>query len=294
MLPMLSKAQVAQLARDCLLPRWAEDLVSTVSLGWSLALTKGATVELGASKIGGLADLAPHETWPMNDHGIPMTLMAQLDLSRLEPPTQDWGMEDASWSPPQGLMRIFADLLDSPVDMCRASVLVCPSDASLRRAVFPPLPDLWPVNDLQQEGPRAFPGIPVTLSPFLSAPETYRGIRSHVWDRNSGTPQDYQRWLDQLRVGPDGVEVKQALLGHPRSLQDDIRLAASLNFKEFAGPDAEPGLANVDAWRPLLSLFDDDDYGLEIADGGAYVVLAPARDLLEGRYDRLVCVPESC
>jgi uncharacterized protein DUF1963 len=294
MLPMLSKAQVAQLARDCLLPRWAEDLVSTVSLGWALALAEGATVELGASRIGGLPDLAPGESWPLNDDGIPMTLMAQLDLSRLEPPTQDWSMDDASWSPPTGLMRVFADLLANPVDMCRATVLVCPPDAPLRPAPLLPLPDSFPFSIEQEQGYRSFPEIPVTLSPFLSAPETYRGIRSNVWDTGSGAPQDYQRWLDQLRVGEDGVEVKQALLGHPRSLHDDIRGAASLNFEEFAGPNAEPDLADPDQWRPFLSLFDDDDYGLEIADAGSFVVLAPARDIAAGRYDRLVCVPETC
>jgi hypothetical protein len=290
---MLLKAEVADLARACGLAGWANDLASTVSLGWALSASGGSSVASGSSKIGGLPDLAPDEEWPFNERGIPMTLMAQLDLSRLEPPTHGWTMADASWGAARGVMRIFADLVDSPVDMCKAVVMVCANDAPLRAASLPAVPDPWPAGGtcdvvLMEERYRSFPQIPVTLSPFLSAPETH-----HEIDTGDGPPDGYQRWLHQLRLGENGDEVLHALVGHPRSLHDDIRAAAALNFGRFVTADDGEDLACPHAWRPLLSLFDDDAYDLRIADGGSFIVLAPAHDLVEGRYDRLICVPET-
>jgi hypothetical protein len=291
---MMSKAEVAQLARDCGLAGWAGDLASTVSLGWALAASSEPSAVSGSSKIGGLPDLAPGEEWPFNGRGIPMTLMAQLDLARLEPPSEGWTLDDASWSIRRGVMRIFADLVDSPIDMCKAVIMLCSHDAPLHRAPLPAVPDPWPPGGtsdvvLMEERYRSFPEIAVTLLPFLSAPETH-----HEIDTGDGPPDSYRRWLQQLRIGENGDEVLHALAGHPHSLHDDIREATALNYGRFVSAEDGEDLADADAWRPLLSLFDDDAYGLQIADGGSFVVLAPAQDLVVGRYDRLICVPETC
>jgi hypothetical protein len=295
---MLSKAEVAELARDCGLGQWADDLVSIVSLGWALTASGAPSAASGSSKIGGLPDLAPGEEWPFNRRGIPMTLMAQIDLSCLERPTQDWTLDDASWSPPRGLMRVFADLVDRPNDLSRAVVLLSPPGLPLRAATLPDLPDPWPEGGpsdwlAHEDRYRSFPEIPVRLSPFLSAPEIHAGIRSRVWDTSPGAPHAYQCWFDRLRVGDDGADVSHALLGHVRSPHDDVRGAASLNFEDFMTVDDSEDLSVEAAWRPLLSLFDDDAHGMNIADGGLLVVLAPASDLRVGRFDRLICDPES-
>jgi hypothetical protein len=297
-MPMLSKLELARLARDCGLSQWADGLVSTVSVGWELAATDARPPSPGTSKIGGLPDLAPGEDWPLNARGIPMTLMAQLDLSALAPPPEGWALEEASWSPPRGLMRIFADLVDSPVDVCRASVLLCPPASPLKAAPLPALPDPWPLggpcDEVEpEERYRRFAEIAVIFRPFLSGPEIFHGIRSEVWDTSPGPAQDYQRWLDRLRTDDDGREVTHALLGTHRSLQADVREWAALNFEEFFAAEADEDLTSADAWRPLLSLFDDDALDLRIADGGSFIVLAPAQDLAEGRFDRLLCVPET-
>jgi hypothetical protein len=290
---MLSKAGVADLARWCGLAEWASDLVSTVSLGWALTASSASSAASPLSKIGGLPDLASGEKWPYNERGIPMTLMAQLDLSRLESPTQDWTLADASWSVPSGVMRIFADLVDSPVDMCKAIIMLDANDAPLHAAPLPAVPDPWPAGGtcdvvLMEERYCSLPEIAVSLSPFLSAPETH-----HEIDTGDGPPIGYRRWVNQLRLGEDGDEVLHALVGHPRTLHDDIREAAALNFGRFVAADDGEHLASPDAWRPLLSLYDDDAYDLRIADGGSFTILAPAHDLVEGRYDRLICVPET-
>jgi hypothetical protein len=294
---MLSKLQVAQLARDCGLSQWTHDLVSTVSVRWELSAIDVATLAPGASKVGGLPDLAPDEAWPMNGRGIPMTLMAQLDLSQLPPPGQDWTLDDASWSAPSGLMRIFADVADSPSSMCRAAMLLCPVAVPLRAAALPPVPDPWPAGSpnewfYREERQQILPEIAVEFSPFLSAPELHPET-SAVWDTGPEAAQGYQRWLDQLRLGERGDEVTFALAGHPLSIQNDIRGATSLCFEEFFAADPDEDLSRDDAWRPLLTLFGEDAYGVHISDIGAFYVLAPTQDLLHNRYDRLICVPEA-
>lgn len=294
---MLSKLQVAQLARECGLSPWADALVATVSVGWELSAMEGADQALGASKIGGLPDLAPGERWPMNRRGIPMALMAQLDLSQLLAPTQGWTPEDAGWTPPSGLMRIFADVADSPSSMCRAAVLLCPTDAPLRSATPPPVPDPWPAGSPnewfdREERQQVLPEIAVKLSPFLSAPEL-QPEASAEWDGSPDAPQNYQRWLDQLRIGDRGDEVTFSLIGHPLSIHNDIRGAAAFGFRDFLTEQPGENLDDVSAWRPLLTLFGEDAYGVHISDIGAFHILLPAQDLIDNCYERLVCIPEA-
>jgi hypothetical protein len=182
--------------------------------------------------------------------------------------------------------------------MCRAAVLLCPADAPLRAAALPPVPDPWPAGSPnewfhREERQQILPEIAVELSSFLSAPEIHPETPSAAWDMSPETSQGYKRWLDQLRVGERGDEVTFALAGHPLSIQNDIRGATSSCFGDSFAADPDEDLSSDDAWRPPLTLFGEDAYGVHISDIGAFYVLAPTQDLLDDRYDRLICVPES-
>jgi hypothetical protein len=90
----------------------------------------------------------------------------------------------------------------------------------------------------------------------------------------------------------------QHLLGEPISVQDDVRLdGATFSQGEFwagvLGRRRDPSLASPDAWVVLLGLHSDDEFRLEIYDGGAIHLLAPIIDLADGQLDRLVCSVDS-
>jgi hypothetical protein len=87
-------------------------------------------------------------------------------------------------------------------------------------------------------------------------------------------------------------------LGEASSVQGDVRFSGAWLFENaeiaaFLGyrPDAQ--LAHAEAWRTLLSLHNDDSFGLDILDGGAYTVLVPTVDLSAGTFDRTVCSIDS-
>ncbi|MDA0158847.1 DUF1963 domain-containing protein [Solirubrobacter ginsenosidimutans] len=76
---------------------------------------------------------------------------------------------------------------------------------------------------------------------------------------------------------------------HPSEpLAENATVAAFLGYR----PDAQ--LADPGAWQTLLSLHNDDSFGLEIVDVGAYTVLIPTGDLRAGTFHRTVCAIQSC
>jgi hypothetical protein len=95
---------------------YAEDLVARVRPGWRLDLDPGESGSRpGTSKIGGAPDLADGELWPRNARGIPMTFLAQIDGSSLPQLNPAWP-DPHPWAHGGELIRVFADLLDNPVE----------------------------------------------------------------------------------------------------------------------------------------------------------------------------------
>ena len=92
-------------------------------------------VETGATKLGGVPDLAADEQWPVDEHGEPLVFLGQIDLASVG------GV--LAPLPARGLARVFArrrsaEDRDSGVFTAPAQVLVTTASASaLRRAPSP-------------------------------------------------------------------------------------------------------------------------------------------------------------
>lgn len=300
---MLTPQDVVRIAHEEGLADHADALVTAVRAGWRLEPAAGAP---GRSRVGGAPDLAAGEGWPHNPRGIPMVCLAQIDCSALPAIDPPWG-DGPQWAHDGRLVRLFADLMDSPYEPCRALALVCDPDDALSRASVPPIPDPWPAggpwDDLEaDERPRALPETAVALVPFLTAAEVHPALRPELHD--PGEPAErYDQWASRLRIdGRPLGEVDMAwavshLLGEASSVQDDVRATGAMlaedEWGEETGLGADPALASEDAWRVLLGLHMGDTLGLDILDDGAYHVLAPVDDLVAGRLDRLVCAVDS-
>jgi Domain of unknown function (DUF1963) len=213
-----------------------------------------------------------------------MTHLAQIAINEVPMPesASEWREEALVLPGHRGdVVRIFADLYDSSIGVGRAVVLVC-SEADLDHA-----PTSVPVGgETSDDPPVEIPEQTVELTPIVTVPEVWPGVRDSMWDRAPGPAADYQRWYDTVVAR---LEPQHVLGGHPRSLQDDVRDGAALNVQKFY-KDAD-GLAAPAAWTSLLHLHDDAPSGTRA--GSELNVLIPSRDLASMRHDRLVCVPES-
>jgi Domain of unknown function (DUF1963) len=258
------------------LVRWADELARAARLGWALRRVEPPDRPT-RSQIGGLPLLRDGQDWPTDTDGVPMTHLAQIDLAELPGSPREWGDDALSrLAASGGLLQVFADLRDNRTGVNRAAVLQSRVEAR------PPAPVEVPV------GLAVLPEHRVVLVPVVMVPEVWPGIRDSIWDEPAEPGADFQSWYDTL-VPDDGPA--HVFGGHPRSLQEDVRVFAALNAQSFIADGSD--IAEVAAWIPLLRLEDDDALGLDIGDGGALNVLMPKVDLDAGRWQRLICVPES-
>ncbi len=119
----------------------------------------------------------------------------------------------------------------------------------------------------------------------------------------------YYAWANRLRL--DGRDYNAGsytgrmpfevhhFLGEASSVQSDVRFDGAALFENakiaaFLGYQPDAQLAHPGAWQTLLSLHNDDSFGLEILDVGAYTVLVPTVDLRAGTFHRTVCAIQSC
>lgn len=182
--------------------------------------------------------------------------------------------------------------MDNPVEPGSATALTCPPDAPLTRALAPPVPDPWPSggpwDDWEaDERFHVLPGTTARCTPFLTAPETHPVLRGEIHQFDEQADR-YERWISRLRVDGSTTYSRDPytvghVLGHARSIQDDVREAATLEY-----PD-HPTFGDEDAWEVLLAIHMDDEFGIDIHDGGAFHLLVPSSDLASGALDRLIC-----
>jgi hypothetical protein len=283
---MLWDAQrVAEEAGDHVAGADVAGVVAAVTAGWVLEPSAGD----GATcvRVGGGPRLASDEQWPSNEEGAPLTFLAEVDLGALP------GIPDG-WTDPRpprlqsGLLRLFADLGRSAYEPCAAFALHRSGDTDARPASRP----AWPTERPGEDQIFELPATQAAARPFLTLPEAQPGVEpGPPYEVDEGYRNlamrirvgQSQEWLDDLmRHGPDPWSLCH-FFGHATSVQDDSRYAARHEHPEVALQD----------WSVVLGLHDGWG-GLQILDGGAYHVLAPAADLENGRWGRAVCDVSSC
>lgn len=238
----------------------------------SIRLTPGG---VGASRLGGVAELPPWLPWPTWE-GEELAFLGQLRLDDLP----------ASDMPDHGLLLLFFALGASPDGLH-------PGHAGACQAV------------LAGEGPTAalhhadaLRELPVVASLELTLPPEPPG--------DDVEPFELAAWtlLRERLAEAQGVELEETagadhavhrLLGHPDALTGDMDLDAQLvaSGVDLSSPEGhshprvlelEPGARD---WRLLLQLSADDDLGLSFPAGDRLYVWIRDDDLRAGRFDAL-------
>jgi hypothetical protein len=293
---MLTRDQVLEEAKRCEVVD-AERLLDFARPAWRLDPTDEDPVSTAATKIGGGADLAPGESWPINRYGVPYALLAQINCAALPDRGDEWP-DPVGWKHDGKLLRIFADC--AHVDGVDAVVLASEPTAELVRREPPPMPDPFPVphgcqyvlppQDFGHGENGHVAGSAFCLTPFVSLPE------ADVSDKGSARVSvAYSRWrLNVASAGRTYQDLSRPshLLGTPSVVQHDpledaARLAddeSPLGLRERE--PAQLSLRDPANWQVLLHLASDDQLGFDYGGVGAYTVVAPLADLRLGLYHR--------
>jgi uncharacterized protein YwqG len=246
--------------------------------GESTPVRQALPVAVGASKLGGLPDVAAGFEWP-HLKAKPLGFIGQLRCADLPAA----GL-DPNW-PTDGLLHFFYDIEEQPWggdDVAAETPFVryTESTADLRPAQ-PPVaaPDnslILPQFGLE---PEVVPTLPDFQAPETAAlgfteaeADAYIEIRTALGDSMHGGGPDHQAG------------------GHANNVQGDVRV----EFEVYTSPDADPrtkedwiaAAGRAKDWRLLLQVDTDDDLGVMWGDVGMIYFGIRAADLKHRRFNR--------
>lgn len=238
----------------------------------------------GASKLGGSADLPSGTTWPVWKN-IPMSFIGQLRLADVA------HLAGAQDLPATGLLSFFYDAQQQtygadPADRGGWQTQYYTGDlARLQRMPFP--------ANLPASG--RFTPCAVTCSAILTLPEQPKlDDPALAW-----TPDAEQRYEQFWAAYPSPTAratPQHQVLGHPDTLQDDMRLQCQLAAHGVASSN-DPRAAELSAgalqWRLLFQVDSDDHTGMHWGDGGLLYYWMQRADLQACRFDQTWFVLQS-
>ena len=239
-------------------------------------------IPLGNSKLGGLPDLPPGSRWPalkgaLSTAPAPMSFIAQIRLSDLR------HLDAAKDLPSTGVLSFFYDAQqqtfgDKPSDAAGWAVIYhdgAPVPAQLARL---PAPD-----DLPSEA--RFKACALTFEAEWTLPTDPSSDSPNLFI-NDDEQSKYEALLADYPTPDDHATIHHRLLGHPNTLQDDMRAQCQRMLEQKPGFGAElrwvqrpapeksgfstPGVSASDAsnWRLLLQVDSDENAGMRWANNG--------------------------
>lgn len=241
-------------------------------------------IQPGQSKLGGLPDLPPGTAWPaLKDE--PMEFIAQIQLADAHP------LDTAGVLPAQGLLSFF-------YDSSQQTYGSDPNDrAGLRVFYF-----TQPPSALQRtEAPASLPAqgrarvCSVGMRDELTLPQRPNlEIADLQWTADD--QQRYDNALQQLTSAE--THPIHRLLGHPDTIQDDMRLQCQLAANGVADPGAAPERVRqltpgANEWILLLQVDSDPGIGMRWADAGMLYFWIRRDDLAQKRFDGVWVVLQS-
>jgi uncharacterized protein YwqG len=247
--------------------------VSAVQPSIRLVRAGGVSEDLvGASRLGGLPDLAADAEWPEND-GEPLSFIAQLNLA------ESHVFDAEGLLPESGLLSFFYDAVSQeawgfdPADYGAFAVIYAPPSSTLIRREAPAALDV--------EG--LFSPVGLTMGPEL----TFVPWESFTAE-NLGMPAEVA--LEYASVVDDagaGQGVVHRLLGHPDPIQGDMQVECQLasngvscgNPSGYRDPRAAVLRRDAGDWRLLLQIDSDEDAGMMWGDVGRIYYWIRAEDL---------------
>ena len=245
-----------------------------------------AALSVGASKLGGLPDMPDGTAWPQWK-GMPMAFLAQIRLADAHP------YDSEGLLPATGMLSFFYDATQQtfggdPADRGGWSVQFVPAGAVLQR----------------QSAPSALPATArfhacaITFSSELTAPqELTTDAPDLTWSDADQTK--YESFLEQFTSAEDRAQPHDRLLGHPDTIQDDMRGQCALVTNginvETDGDNPRAAALMKDAvnWRLLLQVDSDPNAGMKWASSGMVYYWIEADALKAGQFDKTWLILQS-
>jgi uncharacterized protein YwqG len=253
-----------------------EDLarLAQPALRISATPTEDDHLAVGTSKLGGWPDVPADFRWPMLS-GVPMSFIGQIHLADIadEPAAQ--------LLPKDGLLALFYDAQqhifgDQPTDREGWGLFWFSSDALLARAQPPePLP-----------AHARFSPAAVHFTAILTMPQRPQlDMPTLAWSSAEQARYD-QFWA--AFSGANGQAPQHQLLGHPNTLQDDMRLQCqwmSLGVTDTSDPRVASLSAGASDWQLLLQVDSDPAMGMRWGDGGMLYIWMSRAALSARQFD---------
>jgi len=243
-----------------------------------------AAIQPGQTKFGGLPDLPVNTPWPTMN-GTPMEFIAQIQLADAHP------YDSTHTLPEQGLLSFFYDATQQtfgadPND--RAGVRVfyfTQPSATLKRIDVPP--DLPPAGRSRVCSVTFGNALTLALQPNLE-------VASLQW--TDADQERYDEALQQLAGAPS--HPIHRLLGHPDTIQDDMRMECQLAANGVADPGSAPDQVakltpGANDWILLLQVDSDPDVGMRWGNAGMLYFWIRRQDLANRQFDHVWVVLQS-
>ncbi len=249
--------------------------------------TPDSVIPLGASRLGGLPDLPPEDVWPAMN-GAPMSFVGQIRLQDAH------SVDGGSALPAAGVLSFFYDAAQQtygsdPHDCAGFSVLYFDAAAQARLVHQSAWPAALPAA-------ARFSPSAVTFAPEL----TYAQDLQAEFPERQITSQDQEHFEAALArlTSTTSTAPHHRLLGHPDTIQDDMRQQCQLAANGIADPSADPQrvatlLSDANDWRLLLQVDSDARAGMRWASAGMLYFWIRQQDLVSARFDNCWVVLQS-
>lgn len=239
-----------------------------------------AAVGVGASKLGGLPDLAADQAWPLWK-GLPMSFVAQINLSQMSP------YDVGHLLPKTGLLLFFYDSnqQDSGSEATQRGqwqiIFYTGDPAKLQRTVAPAtLPAKGRFKSCALDGMTEFT-LPLDPSAF--------GL---MWDE-----ADSNRYSDFMTTYPSPEDRKTThhrLLGYTDQIQDDMHTQVEIESRGLKSDQVSADITrNALHWQLLLQIDSDEKSGMNWANNGMLYFWIAEGDLKAQKFDNVWLVMQS-
>jgi uncharacterized protein YwqG len=282
----MDKASVQAAFTSAGLSRLTKDLdqVSKASIRLYTTAVDEFLLSVGASKLGGVPDLPPGTSWPQWK-GLLQSFIAQIRMDDVRP------YDTNGLLPHSGMLWFFYDAQQQtfgadPADLGGWRVIFMDGDPrGLQRT---PSPAQLPASSQFKACAITFAS-EMTLSqqPKLEIPNL---------DWTDAEQKQYETLLSTFPNAADRAMVHHRLLGHPDTIQDDMRLEcqlASHGVTDVSDPRASELSKRAMDWQLLLQIDSDEQAGMEWGNTGMLYYWIKKGDLQAHHFDTTWLVLQS-
>ncbi len=273
----LTSAGLSRLSKDL-------DEVSMASIRLYTTAVDEFLLAVGASKIGGVPDLPPGVSWPQWK-GLPQSFIAQIRMDDVRP------YDTNGVLPKSGMLWFFYDAQQQtfgadPADKGGWQVIFKDGDLKgLQRTQAP----------AQLPAASQFKACTITFASEMTLSQQPK-LEIPNLDWTDAEQKQYENLLSTFPDAADRAMAHHRLLGHPDTIQDDMRLEcqlASHGVTDVNNPQAAELSKDAMDWQLLLQVDSDEQVGMEWGNTGMLYYWIKKADLQACRFDRTWLVLQS-